>query len=79
MDVADIPAGLQTPAWLRTVTDEATITAEAATRGMQLAPLSRYYQKPPLRTGFLLGFAASSPSAIARGCRDLAGIIRRHA
>jgi GntR family transcriptional regulator/MocR family aminotransferase len=75
MTVADNPAGLQAPAWLKVAADEALISKKAAGRGMQLVPLSRYYQRKPNRSGFLLGFSGSSPIAIARGCKDLAEIL----
>ena len=54
-------AGLHLTAWLRHEADDRRIAAACAAQGVDLHPLSRFYQQNP-RPGFVLGFACSRPA-----------------
>lgn len=72
LEISDIEAGLQTSGWLsRGITADAAAKA-AASRGVDVVPLSRHSRMPMEREGLQLGFAAVDPREIRRGVRELA-------
>ncbi len=70
-----IEAGLQTAAWLAPGIDAEAAAAAAATRGVEVTPLSRYALRPMRRQGLQLGFAAVDEAAVRRGVRELAAAL----
>jgi GntR family transcriptional regulator / MocR family aminotransferase len=72
LEISDIEAGLQTSGWLsRGLTADAAART-AASRGVDVVPLSRHSRLPMAREGLQLGFAAVDAREIRRGVRELA-------
>jgi len=72
LEISGVEAGLQTAGWLRSGLDGESVAAAAATRGVEVTPLSLYSQGAFARDGLQLGFAAVDPKEIRRGVRELA-------
>ena len=72
LEVSNIEAGLQTVGWLDAGIDDKAAVNAAAARQVEVVPLNRYDRGQPKRKGLLLGFAASVPTEIRRGVRELA-------
>lgn len=67
-------SGFHTPAFLTPGIDEATVVAQAAERGVTLAPLGRYCLEPIPQSGLVFGFGSATPEDIRAGIdliRDL--------
>lgn len=72
--VQETTSGFHTPAYLSAGIDEQEVVAQAAERGVTLAPLSRYCLSPLRRPGLVFGFGSVTPEDISRGIdrlRDL--------
>lgn len=69
------PGGLQMPCLLAEGWSEAETIQRAARVGIQLPGLSRLYEEPPSRGGWLLGFAALTPHEIEAAVVRLARAI----
>jgi GntR family transcriptional regulator / MocR family aminotransferase len=72
LEITGVEAGLQTAAWLYGGPKAEAVVAAAASRHVEVTPLSRYCQGAEVREGLHLGFAAVSSKEIRRGIRDLA-------
>lgn len=72
LELSDIEAGLQTAGWLSPGITAAAATKAAASRGVDVVPLSRHSRLPMAREGLQLGFAAVDAREIRRGVRELA-------
>jgi len=70
MDSAD--AGLNVVGWFPADADDAAWSAKAATREVDVPPLSAYRMKARLRPAGVFGFAAFPPALIRRGVEPLA-------
>jgi GntR family transcriptional regulator/MocR family aminotransferase len=75
LEVHNVAAGLQTAAWLAKGLSSEPVAAAAATRGVEVTPLSRYGRGRLQREGLQLGFAAVDKAEIARGVRALASAL----
>lgn len=75
IEVSPVEAGLQTPVIFRRDINAAAVRDAAATRGVEVIPLSRYSTRPLYRDGLLLGFAAVDAVEIRRGVKELAAIL----
>lgn len=67
-------SGFHTPAYLAPGVDERAVVAQAAQRGVTLAPLGRYCLTPIPQSGLVFGFGSTTPEQITRGIdilRDL--------
>jgi GntR family transcriptional regulator / MocR family aminotransferase len=71
LEISGVEAGLQTAAWLNGGLDAESVAARAATRSVEVTPLSRYSQGAAVREGLQLGFAAVDSREIRRGFREL--------
>ena len=70
----DTASGFHTPAFISGAVDEQALVAQAAEKGVTLAPLSRYCLDPIGRSGLVFGFGSVAPEDIHRGIeaiRDL--------
>ncbi|MEP6731522.1 MAG: PLP-dependent aminotransferase family protein [bacterium] len=76
LEVGPSDAGLHLTAYLRHVVDDRGVSLECARAGIDLDPLSRFYLGPA-RSGFVLGFACSSPSRTEAAMRTVARVIRK--
>jgi DNA-binding transcriptional MocR family regulator len=72
LEITGVEAGLQTAAWLCGGLSGEAAAAAAATRNVEVTPLSRYCQGKEMREGLHLGFAAVNTKEIRRGIRELA-------
>ena len=72
LEISEVEAGLQTTGWLREKIKGAVAAAAAASRRVEVNPLSRYSRTPLTREGLVLGFAAVDVREIRRGVRELA-------
>ena len=72
LEISGVEAGLQTAGWLHEGLNAESVAAGAATRGVEVTPLSRYRQAAAVREGLQLGFAAVDAKEIRRGVRELA-------
>ncbi len=75
LEITGVEAGLQTAGWLAETVDGESAAQAAASRGVDVTPLSRYSRGPMARQGLLLGFAAVDIPQIQRGTRDLAAAL----
>ena len=77
MEVSNIEAGLQTVGWLQGGVTAETATQDAAERGLEMIPLSRFSLRHVPGEGVQLGFAAVDPREIRRGVRELSEVLRK--
>ncbi|HEX7154076.1 MAG TPA: PLP-dependent aminotransferase family protein [Thermoanaerobaculia bacterium] len=68
-------AGLRATGFFRDGRDDREASRQAARRGIEAPPLSRYYLGGPARTGLVLGYAGLTPEEIRRGVRELAKVV----
>lgn len=74
---AQVPAGgLQLPCHLTCDLPEAKVVEAAAAAGLSLMGLTGLHLATPAKPGFLLGFAAFTPSELDIGMRKLAAVMR---
>jgi GntR family transcriptional regulator/MocR family aminotransferase len=71
IQVTPVSTGMHLLGWLDPGVDDATVSARAASLGVEAAPLSRYALVRPERGGLLLGWAGYGPEAIRDGVRRL--------
>lgn len=71
-ELGDAETGLHTVAWLPDGTDDVRVSEEAARRGVEAAPLSRYYAGACPRPGLVLGYAGIRTDAIGPALERLA-------
>ena len=74
VEVQETTGGFHTPALLADGIDEARVVAQAAQRGVTLAPLARYCLAPVQKGGLVLGFGSASPEDIRHGVAVLRGL-----
>ncbi len=72
LEISEIEAGLQTVGWLGEGIDAESATRAAASRDVEVFPLSRYGRGRIARAGLQLGFAAVEAREIRRGVQELA-------
>jgi GntR family transcriptional regulator/MocR family aminotransferase len=72
LELSPVEAGLQTVGWLNRSIDGEAMARAAATRGVEVKPLSRYSRRPLARDGLQLGFSAIDEAEIRRGVTELA-------
>ena len=72
VEISDVEAGLQTVGWLQKGIDGEAAAAAAASRDVEVTPLSRHSRARMAREGLQLGFAAVDAREIRRGVRELA-------
>jgi GntR family transcriptional regulator / MocR family aminotransferase len=75
LEISGVEAGLQTVGWLPEGFDAEEVARAAATRNIEVTPLSRYARRPMKREGLKLGFAAVDAAEIRRGVRELAVLL----
>lgn len=68
-------AGMHLLAELPADTDDAQISRNARAAGVELPPLSAFYDKTPVRRGFLMGYAGFGANELTRSAQTLAQII----
>ena len=78
LTVGPAEAGLHVAVYLKSPGDDRQIARGAARKGVDLHPLSRFYQGQP-RQGFVLGFACTRPSRTAVAMRLVAKAIQGEA
>jgi GntR family transcriptional regulator / MocR family aminotransferase len=64
-------AGAHVVLWIKLRIPEQAIATAAAERGVRIYGISRYYLRPPRRTGILLGYARMKEQQIREGIRQL--------
>ena len=72
LEISNVEAGLQTVGWLRSGMDAEWAARAAASRNVEVIPLSRYGRGRVAQHGLQLGFAAIDAREIRRGVRELA-------
>jgi GntR family transcriptional regulator / MocR family aminotransferase len=72
LEISNVEAGLQTTGWLVEGIDAESAAAAAATRNVDVIPLSRYGPGCAITGGLQIGFAALEPKEIRRGVHELA-------
>ena len=75
LEISGVEAGLQTVGWLKGGSQAEKIADLAATRNVEVIPLSRYASGRTRRQGLILGFAAVDPKEIRRGVHELEQIL----
>lgn len=75
LEISDVEAGLQTVGWLARGISGTSAARAAATRSVEITPLSRYGRVRDGREGVHLGFAAVDPAEIRRGVSELAAAL----
>jgi GntR family transcriptional regulator/MocR family aminotransferase len=74
LKLSSVEAGLQTAGWLSGGLNAASVAAAAATRNVEVVPLSRFSFGSAVPEGLQLGFAAVDLPEIRRGVRELAAV-----
>lgn len=77
LEVVRTVTGMRTVAWLLTGEDDQSVWARARAQGLELAALSNFTLRCPVRSGLMLGFAGSSPAELRRGVNVLAGVLKK--
>jgi GntR family transcriptional regulator / MocR family aminotransferase len=75
LDISGVEAGLQTVGWLKRGLRAERVADLAATRNVEVVPLSRYASGRSRREGLILGFAAVDPKELRRGVEELGKIL----
>jgi GntR family transcriptional regulator / MocR family aminotransferase len=76
LEIGPAEAGLHVSAFLRRRRDDSEIAIQCAKAGIDLHPLSRFYQGHA-RAGFVLGFACATPRQLRSGLRVLSAALGR--
>lgn len=80
LDVGEPPdAGLHLAVRLKLDVDDVAVSRAVRPHGVQAAPLSSYYARPPRTRGFVLGFANTAGAEAAPAVRRLAAAVRARA
>jgi GntR family transcriptional regulator/MocR family aminotransferase len=77
LDVVKTVTGMRTVGWLLTEEDDQSVQERAIAQGLELAALSNFTLRHPVRSGLILGFAGSSPAELRRGVNVLAGVLEK--
>jgi GntR family transcriptional regulator/MocR family aminotransferase len=77
LEIPEVEAGLQTVGWLAPGIRAERAAEQAATRDVEVIPLSRYSSRSSGRQGLLLGFAAVDARELRRGVEELARALER--
>ena len=75
IEIGDANGGMHICVWLPDGIDDEQVHFSAATEGLQVIPLSRFYQGQPQRMGLVLGFTACKEGDLYIGVQDLMRII----
>jgi GntR family transcriptional regulator/MocR family aminotransferase len=75
LDVRDADSGLYVVGWLRSGLSDAVVANAAAERGVDVLPISTFYETPPRVGGFVLGYGAYPPAAIRQGVKRLKAVL----
>jgi GntR family transcriptional regulator/MocR family aminotransferase len=70
-----LEAGFQATLHLPAGTDDVAVARRAASHGVEVQPLSRFYAGDETTPGLVLGFAGLAPEAIREGMRRLAEVL----
>jgi len=76
LEISSVEAGLQTVGWLMRGLKAERIAEMAATRDVEVVPLSQYASGRSKREGLILGFAAVDPRELRRGVEELAKVLK---
>jgi GntR family transcriptional regulator/MocR family aminotransferase len=68
-------SGMHVVAYLHGETDDRAVSSEAARRGIETLPLSRYYYDAPARQGLILGFGCATREQIRDGVAGLKQVL----
>ncbi len=71
VEVTGSGAGAHVVLWPKKRTEEESLVAAAASRGVGIYGISPYFMNKPRRTGIMLGYSRMNESAIAEGIRRL--------
>ena len=74
IEVKPTTSGFHTLAELAPAVDQLAVTQQAESRGVVLAPLSRYCLEPIRQNGVVLGFGSTGPDEIRAGTNTLAAL-----
>jgi GntR family transcriptional regulator / MocR family aminotransferase len=77
IEVVSTVTGMRTVGWLQTGEDDQSAQSRASAQGLEVAALSMFTIRHPVRSGLMLGFAGSSPDELRRGVNVLAAILER--
>jgi GntR family transcriptional regulator / MocR family aminotransferase len=77
LEVVKAITGMRTVGWLQTGEDDRSAQSRATAQGLELAALSLFTLRHPVRSGFMLGFAGCSPEELRRGVNVLAAVLER--
>jgi GntR family transcriptional regulator / MocR family aminotransferase len=75
LEISNVEAGLQTVGWLKSGLKAERIAEMAATRDVEVVPLSQYASGRSKREGLILGFAAVDPRELRRGVEELGKVL----
>lgn len=75
LEISGVEAGLQTVGWLKRGLRAEKVADLAATRNVEVVPLSRYASGRSRREGLILGFAAVDPKELRRGIEELGKVL----
>jgi GntR family transcriptional regulator/MocR family aminotransferase len=75
LEISNVEAGLQTVGWLESGLKAERIAEMAATRDVEVVPLSQYASGRSKREGLILGFAAVDPRELRRGVEGLGKVL----
>lgn len=76
LEISSVEAGLQTVGWLKRGLKAERVADLAATRDVEVVPLSQYASGKSRREGLILGFAAVDPKELRRGVEELARVLK---
>jgi GntR family transcriptional regulator/MocR family aminotransferase len=76
VEISSVEAGLQTVGWLKRALKAERVADLAATRDVEVVPLSQYASGKSRREGLILGFAAVDPKELRRGVEELARVLK---
>jgi GntR family transcriptional regulator / MocR family aminotransferase len=77
LEIVTTVTGMRTVGWLPTGEDDRSIQSKANAQGLELAALSSFTLRHPIRSGLMLGFAGCSPAELRRGVGVLAAVLER--
>jgi GntR family transcriptional regulator / MocR family aminotransferase len=77
LEVVKTVTGMRTVGWLQKGKDDRNVQSKANQQGLELAALSSFTIRHPVRSGLMLGFAGCSPAELRRGVNVLAAILER--
>jgi GntR family transcriptional regulator/MocR family aminotransferase len=75
VDIVGADAGMHLVLWLPSRVDARDVQRRAATRGLDVIPVSAFSIERPVGPGLVLGYAHLDPVRIRRACRQLADMV----